>query len=134
MNTYNSTTTYSLTGNTNYDYAVRGVNGSGDGAWSATSTVLTEPDIPGTPTFSALTDTTVTVSWTAPTGGAATYKLARCTGAACTDFTNIQTGIAGLSFGDSALSLAGGIPLDHCRVQYPSGAWDKTSRSETDFI
>jgi hypothetical protein len=84
-----STTTYSLTGNTAYDYAVRGTNATGDGAFTATSSKLTLTDIPGTPTFNAIQATTTGVSWDIPTGGAATYTLTQCSGGTCSVFTAI---------------------------------------------
>jgi hypothetical protein len=99
-----TSTNPSLTGNTSYDFAVRGTNSSGDGLSAATTTLLTVPDIPGTPSFSNITQTTLTVSWTAPTGGATTYKVARCTGAGCTNFSNIATGVSGTSYNDSNLT------------------------------
>lgn len=100
----NSTTTYSLTGDTSYDYAVQGVTSGGNTAFSATSTILTLPNIPGAPGFSSVTATTLTVSWTAPSGGAATYKVGRCTGLGCNDFVNIAAGVSGTSYSDSGLS------------------------------
>jgi len=104
--TANSTTTYSLVGNTSYDYAVRGTNEAGDGTFSATSTQLTLPNVPGTPTFSNKTQTTVTVDWNAPTGGASTYKLERCTGSGCSDFSEIASGLASPTYNDSGLSVS----------------------------
>jgi len=99
-----STTTYSLAGNTSYDYAVQATNATGDSAFTATSTQLTLPNVPGTPTYSNITPTTMRISWTAPTGGASTYKLARCEGGGCTNFANIQTGIGATFYDDSALT------------------------------
>jgi hypothetical protein len=65
--------------------------------------VLTVPGTPGTPTFSNIAETTLTVSWTAPTGGAASYKLERCTGSGCTNFAQIATP-TGTSYNDSGLT------------------------------
>ncbi len=101
-----STTTYSLAGNTDYDYAVRATNATGDGAWSATTTVRTVPEFPGTPTYSNVSYTTLTLEWTAPTGGASTYKVERCAGGGCTNFAQIVGGVAGLSHNDTDLSPA----------------------------
>jgi hypothetical protein len=97
-----ATTTYSLTGNTTYDYAVRGTNATGDGLWSATSSVLTLPNVPGNPTYSSVTSSSMTVDWTAPTGGASTYKLERCI--TSTNTCTLVTGIAGTSQPVSSLS------------------------------
>lgn len=101
--TANSTTTYSLTGNTTYDYAVRGINAYGTGSFSATSSRLTLPNVPGTPTISNETTSTLTVTWSAPTGGASTYDVARCAGSGCTDFSIVSNDQAGTSFDDSGL-------------------------------
>ncbi len=69
----------SLTGNTNYDFAVQGVNAnSGAGAFTATSSQLMLPSAPSTITFNTVTQTTMNVAWTDPTGGAASYTLERC--------------------------------------------------------
>ncbi len=69
----------SLTGNTNYDFAVQGVNANaGAGAFTATSSQLTLPSAPTMSAYTGVTNTTITANWSAPTGGAATYKLERC--------------------------------------------------------
>ncbi|MES2203404.1 MAG: fibronectin type III domain-containing protein [Patescibacteria group bacterium] len=101
-----TTTNPSLTGNTTYSAAVQGTNATGDGAFSASTTQLTLPDIPGTPTFSSVTETTMRVNWAAPTGDAATYKVERCTGSGCTGFVEIASGVATAFYDDSSLSSA----------------------------
>jgi len=93
-----------LTPNTLYIYRVRGSNAATDGPYSATSTQLTLPDQPGVPTYSAMTPTSVTISWSAPATGATTYKLERCQGDNCTNFSSVATGIAGTSYPDSGLT------------------------------
>ncbi len=65
---------------------------------------LTLPATAGTPTFSNIGETTVTVSWTAPSGGAASYKIERCSGSGCSNFSEIVTGHAVTSFNDSGLN------------------------------
>lgn len=104
--TTNSYTDSSTVGNTTYYYAVSDVDtASNESPLSAESSFLTKPDAPGTPTFSSVTDTTLTVSWTAPTGGASTYDVERCTGVSCSSgWTTVSSAQAGLSFGDSGLS------------------------------
>ncbi len=99
-----TTTNPSLTGNTTYSFAVRGTNTTGDGAFSASSTQLTLPNIPGTPTFSSITATTMRVSYAAPTGGAATYKVDRCAGSGCTNFVEVASGVATAFYDDSSLT------------------------------
>jgi fibronectin type 3 domain-containing protein len=104
--TTNSYTDTSTAGNTTYFYAISDVDTASDESpLSAESSVLTRPDAPGTPSFSSVTDNSMTVSWTSPTGGAATYDVERCTGAACSSgWTTVSSAQAGLSFGDSGLS------------------------------
>jgi hypothetical protein len=102
----NSTTTAGLSPNTTYSHAVQAVNAGGNSAWSATTSVVTLPLAPGTPQFSNVSTSTLTVSWTAPSGGAATYRLERCAGGACSDFAQIATGITDLFYADSNLSAS----------------------------
>ena len=90
-----------LTGNTSYWYKVNGVNAAGSSTYSATSTQLMLPATPGTPSYSNISTSSVTVSWTAPTGGATYYSLARATSSAGT-YTQITT-TTSLSYGDSGL-------------------------------
>ncbi len=73
-----------------YWYRVRATNASGDGAYSAESSVTTLPGAPGTPTFSGATTTSLTVSWTAPAGGATSYELERAPSATGT-FVRVAT-------------------------------------------
>jgi hypothetical protein len=96
----------SLTGNTTYYSRAYATNPAGTGYGSVSAGFLTTPDVPGTPTAGSITATTLTVSWTAPTGGAASYKIERCTGTGCSSFSELQTGIAGLSYDDSGLAAA----------------------------
>ncbi len=99
-----STTTYGLTGNTDYDYAVRGTNATGNSFWSATSTVRLLPNVPSTPTVSTTTYSTITLAWNAPSGGAASYKVERCAGSGCTDFAQIAVTVVPQTYEDTGLS------------------------------
>jgi len=92
-----------LTGNTVYRYRIIGVNATGDSIPSTAAEQLLYPDSPGTPTFSDITPTTLTVSWTAPTGGAASYKLERCEGSGCSNFIQIYANTSA-TFADSGLT------------------------------
>ena len=65
------------TPNTTYFYRLRGTNAQGDGPYSATSSQLMLPDAPGTPTYTNIGTSTVTVNWTAPTGGADYFRVER---------------------------------------------------------
>jgi hypothetical protein len=63
---------------------------------------MTLPNAPGTPTFSGIDYNTVTVNWTAPTGGASSYKVERGT-ALSGPFTQIAAGITNSSFIDNGV-------------------------------
>jgi len=92
-----------LTANTAYWYRVRATNAGGDGPYSAASSVMTLPNAPGTPTFSNVAYNTVTVSWTAPTGGAASYRVERGTGQ-YGPWTAVATGVTALSYADGTVA------------------------------
>lgn len=95
-----------LSPNTTYTFQsmARNFNAIETASSSGTSQ-LTLPGTPGTPTFSSIITTSLTVTWTAPTGGADTYKVERCTDASCsTTPTVIGAGVAGLSQSDSGLA------------------------------
>ncbi len=92
-----------LSPNTRYWYRLRAANASGDGAFSLAASVMTVPGAPGKPTFADVAKTTLTVSWTAPTGGAATYELQRAP-TANGEWTTIAPSTATLTFADSNLT------------------------------
>lgn len=75
-------------------------------SYSADDTLLTLPAAPGTPTFTNLAATSVTVNWTSPggSGGALTYRVERCQGAGCSSFVQVAGPQAGLTFNDSGLT------------------------------
>jgi len=106
--TTNSYTDSSTTGNTTYYFAVTDVDtASTESPKSAEASVLTCPDTPGTPTFSGVTDTSITVNWTAPTGGAASYKVERAPDVSGSPgaWGGIATGVTGLSYTDNSPPL-----------------------------
>lgn len=103
--TTNTYTDSSTAGNTTYFYAISDVDtASEESPLSAEVSILTRPDTPGTPTFSNLADTSVTVNWSAPSGGAEAYKIERCTGSSCSDFSQIASGVSGTTYNDSGLT------------------------------
>ena len=103
--TSNSYTDTSATGNTTYYYAVSNVDtNSVESPLSAEASILTRPGAPGTPTFSNVAETTLTINWTEPTGGASSYKVERCTGSSCSDFSQIASGVTDLFYNDSELT------------------------------
>ncbi len=64
---------------------------------------LTKPAAPTALYFTGVTEITLRLNWTAPTG-AASFKVERCTGASCTDFGQIASGVTDLFFDDSGLT------------------------------
>ena len=105
--TTNSYTDSSTAGNTTYYYAVSDVDTASDESpLSSESSVLTNPDVPTSLNFTNVLDITLTVNWTAPTGGAASYKIERCSGSGCSNFTEIASGQNGTSYNDSGLTAS----------------------------
>ncbi len=99
-----TSTNPSLVGNTTYTFAVRGTNSQADGLLSASTTQLTVPNVPGTPTFTNTSFTTLTVNWVGSVGSSSSYKVERCTGSSCSDFVEIASGIGTTTYNDSGLS------------------------------
>jgi hypothetical protein len=94
-----------LAANTTYTFQAMARNFNAIETASSTGiSQLTLPDVPGTPSFSSVTTSSLTVSWTAPTGGADTYKVERCTNSGCSSPTQVDSNEAGLSFNDTVLS------------------------------
>ncbi len=79
-----------LTGNTTYYFCATVINSGG----TASGSVLSFLTLPGAATSVTLggSGTTITVTWTAPSGGVASYNLLWCSGASCTPATQI-TGV-----------------------------------------
>jgi hypothetical protein len=86
-------------------YRVRGTNAGGDGPWSPASKVLTLPNAPGGPTFTNVTLASVTVAWTPPAGGAASYVVERAP-AASGPWLARGTGLTAPVVDDSGLEAA----------------------------
>lgn len=120
--TTNSYTDSSTTGNTTYYYAITDVDTASDESpKSAEFNILTLPGSPGTPTFTSVAETTLTVNWTAPTGGATSYKIERCSGSGCSNFSEIRTGETGISYDDSSLN---GATLYRYRIRATNATGD----------
>ncbi len=94
-----------LSANTTYIYRGYASSSAGTG-YSPDGTFLTLPGAPGTPTFTSVGQTSLTVNWVAPTGGAASYKLERCQGAGCSAFSQVAAGLTGTSYNDSGLTAS----------------------------
>ncbi|OGL60756.1 hypothetical protein A3E96_02035 [Candidatus Uhrbacteria bacterium RIFCSPHIGHO2_12_FULL_46_13] len=100
-----------LNPNTAYYYRGYATNIVGIGYSAADGTFITLPNAPGMPTVSNLSrtdpaaSTTLQVSWSEPTGGAASYKVYRCQGTGCNPSAPpIITGLASTNYNDSGLS------------------------------
>ncbi|HXD23802.1 MAG TPA: LamG-like jellyroll fold domain-containing protein [Gemmatimonadaceae bacterium] len=114
-----STTTYSntgLTASTSYTYRVRAVDAAGNlGSYSNAASAMTQappgdrtpPTAPSAASATSTSSSQVNVSWTASTDDTAVtgYRVERCAGAGCTNFTQIATP-TGTTFSDSSLAAA----------------------------
>lgn len=93
------------TGNTTYYYAIADVDSVGDTSpLSAETSILTLPGIPISPSITNIGSTGLQVGWTAPVGGAASYKIERCTGSGCSNFSQIASGVTNLYYDDASLT------------------------------
>ncbi len=119
-----------LVGNTTYYTRAYATNPVGTGLGSVSASFLTLPGTPGNPSFTNVRYTTMTVSWTAPTGGVDTYKLERCI--TSTDTCTLTTGIAGTSQ-DLTLLLDGTSYDFAVRATNATGdgAWSATTTQAT---
>lgn len=89
---------------TNYYYTVTNFDTvNEESPMSAESLVRTRPAAPTALNFTNINTSTLRLNWTAPTGGANTYKIERCTGTGCTVMTQIASGTATTYFDDSGL-------------------------------
>lgn len=82
---------------------------------------LTKPGAPTIEAFTNIQSTTLTVNWTAPAGGASSYKVERCSGSGCSDFSQITSGETNLYYNDSGLSE---ITLYRYRVRATNATGD----------
>lgn len=100
----NSYTDSSAEGNTTYYYAISDYDtASAESPLSAESSVLTRPGAPTSLSFSNITSSGMRISWNAPTNGATNYKIDRCTGTGCSNFSNVATSIGNTYYDDSNL-------------------------------
>src|SRR6266508_831407 len=90
-------TAYSNTGlaaSTSYSYRVRANNGAGSSAYSNTATATTSLTAPAAPTnllATAVSSSQINLSWTDNATNEDGFQIERCSGAACTAFTQIAT-------------------------------------------
>lgn len=110
----------SLSGNMTY-YTRAYAHNSAGYSYGDEVSFLTLPGAPGTQTFTNVKDVTLTVNWSAPTGGASSYKIERCSGSGCSNFAEIRTGETGTSYNDSGLT---GNTLYRYRVRATNATGD----------
>ena len=103
-----------LSASTSYTYRVRATDAAGNlspysGTTSTTTLTVdtTPPSQPGTLTANAVSGSEVDLSWGASTDnvGVTGYQVERCTGAGCTNFTQIATP-AGTTYKDTGVSAS----------------------------
>lgn len=101
--TLDSVVVKNLKSNTTYTFTVKAQNGDSlETAQGSTSSSLTLANIPGTPTYTNVSTSTLVVNWTAPTGGATSYKVERATSSQV--YAQIASGITNTSTTDSDLN------------------------------
>ncbi|HET9554220.1 MAG TPA: fibronectin type III domain-containing protein, partial [Anaeromyxobacteraceae bacterium] len=92
-----------LAGSTTYWYRAVAVNGGGstNGTGASVTTLAGPPAAPAAPTYASVTQTTLTVNWTAA-GGALTYNVQRSTDNAT--WTTLTTGLSVLTYNATTLT------------------------------
>jgi len=105
IGTTNSYTDTSSAANTTYSYTIEDLDTNGvTSPLSAAVNLLTRPGVPTTPTFTNVQSTSLRVGWTAPTGGAVSYKIERCSGSGCSNFSQITAGETNLYYDNTGLT------------------------------
>ncbi|MCL4353928.1 fibronectin type III domain-containing protein [Patescibacteria group bacterium] len=101
----NSYTDSTTTGNTDYYFAISDLDtGSSESPLSAELHILTRPAAPTVLNFTSVQSNSLTLNWTAPSGGATSYKIERCQGSGCSNFAEVGTGVTATNFPDSGLT------------------------------
>lgn len=99
---YNDTT---ASANTSYDYRVKATNGAGSSSYATASGARTYPGAPTGLSATAASSSQIDLSWSAPSGGATSYKIERSpTGTG--SWTEIATGITATSYSSTGLSAS----------------------------
>jgi hypothetical protein len=85
-----------LTGSTSYSYRVRAYNAGGDSNYSNTASAMTQaaPVLPAAPTNLAaavISKSQINLSWTDNADNETGFRILRCKGSTCTNFTLIAT-------------------------------------------
>jgi predicted phage tail protein len=99
-----------LAASTSYSYRVRAYNAGGDSGYSNTATAVTQaaPALPAAPTnlvATAVSRSQVNLTWTDNSSNETGFKIERCKGATCTNFTQIVTvGVNVTSYANTGLN------------------------------
>src|SRR4029450_6618698 len=82
-----------LTAGTTYQYQVRAYNTAGNSAYSNTgsATTISLPAAPSSVTATAATRTEISLAWTDNSSNEDGFRVERCQGAGCSNFTEIAT-------------------------------------------
>ena len=82
-----------LTAGTTYQYRVRAYNGGGNSAYSntASATTITLPAAPSALSATAASSTQINLAWTDNSNNEDGFRIERCQGAGCSNFTEIAT-------------------------------------------
>ncbi len=102
--TYQDTT---VCNSTSYSYRVRAYQtGQWDSGYSNTASATTgTPSVPGSLATSGATEVKLTLTWTDGTADETGFRIERCTGAGCVDFTEITTVAANtITYSNTGLS------------------------------
>jgi len=101
-----------LTASTSYSYRVRANNAVGDSDYSNTAGASTQaaPTAPSAPsglTATAVSKSEINLTWTDNAGNETGFKIERCKGSTCTNFTQIATVAANAtSYSNTKLSAS----------------------------
>lgn len=106
--------------NTAYDYRVKATNASGSSSYATATSARTYPGAPTSPGATATSSSAITVSWTAPSGGATSYKVERSPNGT-SGWAQIASGLTGTSYGDAGLTAGTAY---HYRVRATNATGD----------
>jgi subtilisin len=99
-----------LTASTSYSYRVRAYNAAGDSGYSNTASAVTQaaPTLPAAPTnliATVISKSQINLSWTDNATNEGGFRIERCKGSTCTNFTQIGTvGVNVTTFANTGLS------------------------------
>jgi predicted phage tail protein len=139
-----SVTTFNNTGlsaSTSYSYRVRAFNSAGNSDYSNTASATTQaasspPAAPSNLTATAVSKSQINLAWTDNANNEDGFKIERCQGSGCTNFTQIATVPAGTtSYSNTGLS-SGTVYTYRVRAYNGSGdsAYSNTAAARTRFF